>query len=1697
MKTRDIQKRVFEACIELLDNNVVTTIPYLLFVIFDTVIKGIYGIGYIFHFIGVDGITFLQNQQSMGSLIFFIAAYLMIIVSLLLIAIFTGGSEDNSNIFRSLLRKTLITTLKANNTFLMVPILVVIFQTFRIGIQTSFEEDIQVYHLAVAIITLIIQISLYLFTENFVFCFFPNKQIPWSRPMPNIDLLKYANNTTFAILLIFDHKSITQVSKTFLKSNKTIKDFKIQLVELIRTSTRNKLDLVISLQSWIIQHKQACSTHNCKCIMFKLHDIQNINSRMYRQVNQEGFEEHNELDDEEIPQESIVYQDVNMLSAVQQEFYMSQFLEDMEIQHNENPRDFEKRQLLKLQSTVIQLVNSEIEENGKLDTQLQFLKICVDIFLKNQSYRAYFKILQLQQSLIKLSMKQEFILAYLKKYLINRMNQKEKFKKNSEKIYILNQLKFEVSFQKFIVDVQKVTETVDTLWKQSANKSYKILAMTELMEKISHDYIIIWTKYQEIEGKYLNPELLIVLARFCDLVMGFELEAENLMQKGQSLLNSIKLQQQKGQLIEENLENKIKSQELLFNVHCSPKCLDKIAFANLKFLQFAGYKIDEIPTIKSMQPSIIASGHDEKITHFLQKNEKTSSKINIDSWMKVKQGYIVPIMLKSIPYIDLKHDLRFITLCKPKNDFEIEDTKYQYNQAFFFLVNSFGRVDSASQECHNLLQIGQKMIENGLSLQQIFIGFDLDRVTDYSNGQEFQLDKNNLVEIQNQLDIHQEDSPTQYESLGKIGSFSKIESKNMQKIFMSESAPPIFMKLFIKPSTSINPEMSYYEVIAMPVQPEQTSIAITNAKMHSNFQSTNLKNLEIMDSGLQKISGVEEDSMHQNDIGSQSSITSSQTSRSDKSFQLIRDIKEITQLKGMPPLILKLKRSMNVFFFVMLVTAIVLLVVNIVDKVSFKQDIQAVEEAFRIQYFISNVRLRFQYLYVQSNNPLQNFTTDRIFTYEMIQHQLGLYVEEFRQTINSLGFAVQLLSDQLENLFLKNDIKMLEISRAGTLYNTSSSFQSGCQEIITKADQYQYMNYTALKIGRSIFGVQYGSQTKSNYSLSSDEINQYFIIQNLAQTLRLRANDIEADFSSEVIRFGNQSQQNILIFTLVCVIVVVIAGILLLPMLFTIDNALRESILTWTQIRQEQKEEQINRINIFKDFLEQTDFLNQRGGMQSKKLRQVLKDRERVNEVLKGGLDKSTTKIKINMHTDDKGNIIEKLGMNNHSKVLGKAQNKYLQNIQFEEDLVEEEEKKADDEINSPKNQLNNRKKNLNNFSNLAKQHKQTKNGRVSKNQDDIQSESDDEDDQDQNAKKHKNKMGEDLASQSMKYHEETDAERIHRFSQIIALNKYTFTRKLRMGTIIIAFTIGLCSMYIGSYLLASTIYEETLDNFDILTTISQRVPCVGRNYFFLMNQYVRNSTSQDGTQLEDEQVVKLLEQCQKIESDIRVMKKERKLDRDIIKSSLDQADSKQFCQFYYNEISEKYARNESERTFLLNQCNSLNSGLLNLGVSSSINSMFHSVEQSNIYYMTANRTLKSLQTLLYDKDLETMLLMFFNFVGPVLDRIQRLSNSSLYLVLENAFNNVIVMFTIFLAFLVITWYFSIRTLIKALSKTLSRSKISVKMIPASILIEIKESSSLISQENERANNYNMKNQENDERQRKKRSGKKQQKIYD
>ena len=58
---------------------------------------------------------------------------------------------------------------------------------------------------------------------------------------------------------------------------------------------------------------------------------------------------------------------------------------------------------------------------------------------------------------------------------------------------------------------------------------------------------------------------------------------------------------------------------------------------------------------------------------------------------------------------------------------------------------------------------------------------------------------------------------------------------------------------------------------------------------------------------------------------------------------------------------------------------------------------------------------------------------------------------------------------------------------------------------------------------------------------------------------------------------------------------------------------------------------------------------------------------------------------------------------------------------------------------------------------------------------------------------------------------------------------------------------------------------------------------------------------------------------------------------------------------------------------------------------------------------------------------------------------------------IDEDFRNLIVMFAVFIFFLMLTWVISVGVIVISLSNTLIRAKISVKLIPATTLIGIKD----------------------------------------
>ena len=165
--------------------------------------------------------------------------------------------------------------------------------------------------------------------------------------------------------------------------------------------------------------------------------------------------------------------------------------------------------------------------------------------------------------------------------MISRITAKEALdRKQDERAYILEQLRQEEDMRKCQALLARVTEHTEVLWSQSASKHYKILEMNSKMDKISKQFLNIWSALNSPEVSSANPHLTMMMARFCDFVLGFELEAEALYLKAQAQFQSMKLQQVKGFSLEDGVDTSGTSEQFIISVHCTGKSLDKVVFAN-------------------------------------------------------------------------------------------------------------------------------------------------------------------------------------------------------------------------------------------------------------------------------------------------------------------------------------------------------------------------------------------------------------------------------------------------------------------------------------------------------------------------------------------------------------------------------------------------------------------------------------------------------------------------------------------------------------------------------------------------------------------------------------------------------------------------------------------------------------------------------------------------------------------------------------------------------------------------------------------------------------------------------------------------------------------------------------------------------------------------------------------------------------
>ena len=80
---------------------------------------------------------------------------------------------------------------------------------------------------------------------------------------------------------------------------------------------------------------------------------------------------------------------------------------------------------------------------------------------------------------------------------------------------------------------------------------------------------------------------------------------------------------------------------------------------------------------------------------------------------------------------------------------------------------------------------------------------------------------------------------------------------------------------------------------------------------------------------------------------------------------------------------------------------------------------------------------------------------------------------------------------------------------------------------------------------------------------------------------------------------------------------------------------------------------------------------------------------------------------------------------------------------------------------------------------------------------------------------------------------------------------------------------------------------------------------------------------------------------------------------------------------------------------------------------------------------------------------------IFFKYISKSLRYVQDISHTAVFQVLEGKYKKLLLMFASFKVFLIVSGIITIKMLMKFILRKVKRSKFTIKMIPANILVRI------------------------------------------
>ncbi|CDW74797.1 UNKNOWN [Stylonychia lemnae] len=1153
---------------------------------------------------------------------------------------------------------------------------------------------------------------------------------------------------------------------------------------------------------------------------------------------------------------------------------------------------------------------------------------------------------------------------------------------------------YEIYLKGYLEVLNKISVDVGEFWALVQKNEIDIYKSQIIGEGIIQKY----QRFQSIYENFAksgsdNIQIESLAWKLNQEILQFEQEAQQNLERIKTSSNKRRVEIK----LSNNNEVFVESKIHLLVISANPQNFQKIMNFSKSFSKFSGYADDFLlrNKVTLVLPKILDEQHEKIIKKYLKRRkELDNNKITLSqSWLKKPNGTLVPVQISVISKIDVDLGLQMIGLIQKVKKINLFDQNIPSTDIYCILTDVNNRIIHVSENCSNNINFPADVTLYDIFISNIIKGLP-DQIENNSD-LELLMDTSDLQTYQNNSNL----SILQF----------KIKLSYKEYNYGKDNVLREYLFVILAPHDVNGTE----------------SLKLNSLLQNQNFQIVQFSEDQQNQNQEGQNEQIDETESELFQIQSMSSTSSGSSNVSNQDAQVC-DIKNVLDFKSFPQSLRSYRIKLIASFIMLLVTAIVLLVVNIQSKNQYEADIQTLKTEKNVRNAFSSSKLSLIYLYTTSNAPsyfdqqrlsapLNNVSLDPFFRQKLIS-----LTGELHQSLNEFSQKQALWDKDFVYKVNKEDLKAKKITFYGNQQEVDSTFFKSITLFVDYCDFISNTYSDDLKIQDDIFKYNNADELASLLKKIKDPLNTiiqyvFFCIFNGSDVLLRQMLKIDESFIMLIQNHGNDLIRVILIFTICCCCVTAIISFLQIPYYFAIETAQKFTVEFLYLTDKQLIKQYFTRI---KDF--QIQLIN--NGSDG--------DDEKKKSMAQVSLNKSlTNKRRIAIHGFTVNN--EEEFKTQDIKPLENTQiYSSIQQFQTKNNLFERSQPVFIENEPDVKD-LNLKYKHTQNQAYLPKKFQKKQ---LSQKLNALLEDSSNENEgQDQNPGEQTVNLS-DLNQTHLSLNSLNDQD-----YDIKLLQSQTNRKKIII--IIIFFLIGafIATFYIVTYVMSRTILNDFSIGFYQYDVFFTRVTCLTESLFFTQKSILFNDTMGDDT-FNGKQLSLVLNECSTNEQKYREIKKDSSGMFQGLSKELEQLDSPKFCQF------------QQSKGEMGPECQKEVDGFLNLGLEQMISAMLNHIQQKRITFISVpriNRTEALLSKTFFEKDTLQYVMIYYQYLEKVFYYIQNTAHQRLSDQMSVNFNAIVSVFIVYILLVIFLAILAIFRLVDNLRLKLLKIRMLLKLMPS------------------------------------------------